>query len=66
MASTPDGKGYWLVAADGGTFSLGDAAFYGSMTGKPLHASIVGISPTSNGGGLLACRILMEASSRAR
>ena len=25
MASTPDGSGYWLVAADGGIFSYGDA-----------------------------------------
>ncbi|EQD80481.1 hypothetical protein B1A_00847 [mine drainage metagenome] len=30
MAATPDGKGYWMVAADGGIFSFGDAAFYGS------------------------------------
>ena len=26
MAATPDGKGYWLVGADGGIFSYGDAA----------------------------------------
>ena len=25
MASTPDGKGYWLVASDGGIFNYGDA-----------------------------------------
>ena len=30
MAATPDGDGYWLVASDGGIFSFGDAAFYGS------------------------------------
>jgi hypothetical protein len=30
MASTPDGGGYWLVAADGGVFSFGDAGFFGS------------------------------------
>ncbi len=30
MASTADGRGYWFVAADGGIFSFGDAAFYGS------------------------------------
>ncbi len=30
MAATPDGKGYWLVAADGGIFSYGDAVFFGS------------------------------------
>ena len=40
MASTPDGKGYWMVASDGGIFSFGDAAFYGSMGGtaaQPTH-----------------------------
>ncbi len=30
MAATPDGKGYWLVASDGGIFTYGDAGFYGS------------------------------------
>ena len=31
MAATADGRGYWLVAADGGIFAFGDAAFYGSI-----------------------------------
>ena len=43
-ASTSDGKGYWLVASDGGVFSFGDAQFYGSMGGKYLNAAIVGIA----------------------
>jgi hypothetical protein len=30
MAATPTGKGYWLVAADGGIFTFGDAVFAGS------------------------------------
>ncbi len=30
MTATPDGKGYWLVASDGGIFSYGDATFFGS------------------------------------
>ena len=25
IASTPDGKGYWEVASDGGIFAFGDA-----------------------------------------
>ena len=25
MAATPNGRGYWLVASDGGVFSFGDA-----------------------------------------
>ena len=29
-----DGRGYWLVAADGGVFSFGDAGFDGSMGGR--------------------------------
>ena len=29
MASTPDAKGYWLVAADGGVFSFGRRRAYG-------------------------------------
>ena len=40
MAATPDGEGYWLVAADGGVFSFGDAAFYGSAAGKGSFAAI--------------------------
>ena len=35
MASTSDGKGYWMVASDGGVFAFGDAGYHGSMGGKP-------------------------------
>jgi hypothetical protein len=31
MAPTPGGRGYWLVAADGGVFAFGDARFCGSL-----------------------------------
>jgi hypothetical protein len=31
MASTPTGKGYWLVAADGGVFAFGDATYLGNV-----------------------------------
>ena len=41
MAATPDGKGYWLVASDGGIFTFGDAGFYGSTGG------ITSTSPSS-------------------
>jgi N-acetylmuramoyl-L-alanine amidase/ribosomal protein L24E len=51
MAPTPDGKGYWLVASDGGIFTFGDAAFIGSEGGSPLHAPIVGMAPTPDGKG---------------
>ncbi len=51
MAATPDGHGYWLVAADGGVFSYGNAGFHGSTGGRPLSSPIVGIAPTPSGGG---------------
>ena len=50
-ASTPDGKGYWLVASDGGVFSFGDAQFYGSMGGKTLNMPVVGMASTPDGKG---------------
>ena len=51
MAATSTGRGYWLVAADGGVFAFGDARFYGSMGNVALNAPIVGMaaSPTSQG-----------------
>ncbi|MCL4448863.1 MAG: hypothetical protein M1152_04145, partial [Actinobacteria bacterium] len=52
IASTPDGKGYWLAGADGGVFSLGDAGFYGSLPsmGPTVHLNhpVVGVA---GGGG---------------
>ncbi len=51
MAATPDGKGYWLAAADGGIFAFGDAKFHGSMGNRHINAPIVAIAATDNGGG---------------
>ena len=51
MASTPDGKGYWLVASDGGIFTFGDAGFFGSEGGAPLHDPVVGMASTPDGKG---------------
>jgi hypothetical protein len=51
MATTPDGKGYWLVAADGGVFTYGDAPFYGSMGAMHLNKPIVGMATTPDGKG---------------
>jgi hypothetical protein len=51
IAPTANGKGYRLVAADGGIFAFGDAPFYGSMGGKPLNAPMVGIASTTTGAG---------------
>jgi hypothetical protein len=53
MASTPDGRGYWLVLSDGGIYSFGDALFYGSARGSVPAQTIVGIAATLDGGGYL-------------
>jgi hypothetical protein len=51
MVSTPDSKGYWFVAGDGGVFSFGDAAFYGSTGDVHLNQPVVGMAATPDGGG---------------
>ncbi len=47
----PDGKGYWLVASDGGIFSFGDAGFYGSTGAIRLTQPVVGMAATPDGKG---------------
>ncbi len=51
MAATPDGHGYWEVASDGGVFSFGDAAFYGSTGNIHLNQPIVDMAATPDGHG---------------
>jgi len=51
MAATPDSRGYWLVAANGGIFSFGDAGFSGSAGGVHLNEPVVGMAATSDGRG---------------
>ena len=51
MATTPDGSGYWMTAADGGVFSFGDAHFYGSTGNIHLNKPIVGMAATPDGKG---------------
>ena len=51
MAATPDGRGYWLVASDGGIFAFGDAGFFGSTGGLALNKPIVGMAATPDGQG---------------
>ena len=50
-AVTPDGLGSWLVAGDGGIFSFGDAAFFGSTGALTLNQPIVGMAATPTGHG---------------
>jgi hypothetical protein len=50
MAVSPTGKGYWLLARDGGVFAFGDAKFKGSLGGIFTGSSFVGIDATRRGG----------------
>ena len=43
--------GYWLVGSDGGIFSFGTAAFFGSTGSIHLQRPVVGITPTSTRNG---------------
>ena len=49
IGASPTGHGYHLVAADGGVFAFGDAAFDGSMGGQRLQRSVVGTAPAGAG-----------------
>jgi hypothetical protein len=51
MTATPSGRGYWLVASDGGIFSFGDAAFAGSTGSLKLVRPITGMASTPGGHG---------------
>jgi hypothetical protein len=51
VESDPTGQGYWIATADGGVFSFGGAAFWGSLGGVHLNAPVVGMAATQDGGG---------------
>ena len=62
ITPTADRGGYWLVASDGGIFAFGNAGFHGSIPGaglnpagsglpRSLNAPIVGMVPSTDGGG---------------
>ena len=62
VSPTANKGGYWLVGSDGGVFAFGNAGYYGSIPGAglapagsglphSLNAPIVGIVPSSDGGG---------------
>ena len=51
IAATPDGKGYWLAAADGGVFAFGTAPFRGSLGGQARYQRVIGIAATVTGKG---------------
>jgi ribosomal protein L24E len=51
IAATANGRGYWMVASDGGIFAFGNARFYGSTGTARINRPIVGIAATADGRG---------------
>ena len=51
MTPTATGKGYWLLAADGGVFSFGDASFFGSTGGIRLNSPVISMAAGPGGVG---------------
>jgi hypothetical protein len=47
----PPQHGYWLVGSDGGIFTFGNSAFFGSTGSIKLQRPVVGIVPTADRGG---------------
>jgi hypothetical protein len=50
IAASPDGKGYWLLARDGGVFSFG-VPFHGSVPDRQAYARAVELRATNSGAG---------------
>jgi len=50
IAATPSEMGWYLVGADGGVFTFGDAVFAGSMGAVHLQAPVTGITARQDGG----------------
>jgi hypothetical protein len=49
MAAMPDGKGYWMMASDGGIFAFGDAPFFGSAAGRGGTWTAIAVVPQGVG-----------------
>jgi hypothetical protein len=62
MAATPSGRGYWLVARDGGVFTFGDAGFYGAVPGVTRDTA-AGLQAAPDGAGYLVIGISGTAYS---
>jgi len=52
MAATSDGRGYWLVNANGAVHTFGDARSFGSIARRiALRQPVTAIAPTGDSGG---------------
>ena len=44
ISVSPDGRGYWLVAANGSVDNFGDASWLGALNDIGLRAPLTGVS----------------------
>jgi hypothetical protein len=44
ISISPDGRGYWLAAANGGLYNYGDASSLGGLSDIALRAPLTGLS----------------------
>jgi Fibronectin type III domain len=51
VASTPDGRGFWLALKNGGVIAAGDAHLYGPAQGTTLASPVTGLAVTPDGRG---------------
>jgi hypothetical protein len=51
VVPSADGRGYFLVARDGGVFAFGDAKFTGSLPSEGIKGTVVAVTPTYDGAG---------------
>jgi hypothetical protein len=51
IAGTRKGHGYWLLGADGGVFTFGDAGFHGSAAVHHAGDGAVALLPSASGRG---------------
>ena len=68
VASTSDGRGYWIESADGGVYAFGDASFSGSASGHvaahDAAVSLVATQPYVDGGSAAARQAVAFALSQ--
>ena len=51
MAPNRAGKGYWLIASDGGVFGFGGVKFYGNPLTRGVHKTVARLRATDTGAG---------------
>ena len=65
IVASPDGKGYWLVAKDGGVFSFGSAQFYNPLPGRHIGTnSVVGMAASASSVGVAGLAALLGSPVR--